>query len=136
MMRATISGMPASPHQIRRLLDQRETRRLQEEGNAKQSGNPGQQVPSPRSYRRGALPRLARLFPRHRPAAYGGQIADDLYHIPYEPYAPVRQQMLRILKLVNQSRKAAGRETLGYNVLRYRRRIVRPFEAVNLAESA
>lgn len=58
------------------------------------------------------------------------QIADDLYHVPYEPYAPVRQQMLRILKLVNQSRKGAGLETLGYEVLRYRRRIVRPFEPV------
>ena len=58
------------------------------------------------------------------------QIADDLYHVPYEPYAPVRQQMLRILRLVNQSRKAAGLETLGYDVLRYRRKIVRPFEPV------
>jgi hypothetical protein len=58
------------------------------------------------------------------------QIADDLYYLPYEPYAPVRQQMLRILKLINQARKAAGLETLSYDVLRYRRRIVRPFEPV------
>ncbi len=58
------------------------------------------------------------------------ELADDLYHVPYEPYAPVRQQMLTILRLINQSRKAAGLDTLGYDVLRYRRRIVRPFESV------
>jgi hypothetical protein len=58
------------------------------------------------------------------------QIADDLYHVPYEPYAPVRQQLLRILKLVNQSRKSAGLDTLDYGVLRYRRRIVTPFEPI------
>ena len=63
------------------------------------------------------------------------QIADDLCHVPYEPYAPVRQQMLRILKLVNQSRKAAGLDTLGYDVLRYRRRIVRPFEPLEWLET-
>lgn len=60
------------------------------------------------------------------------ELADDLYHVPYEPYAPVRQQLLRILRLINQSRKAAGLDTLGYDVLRYRRRIVRPFEPINL----
>jgi len=54
------------------------------------------------------------------------QIADDLFYVPYEPYAPVRQRMLRILKPVNQSRKAAGMKTLSYDVPRYRRRIVRP----------
>ena len=62
---------------------------------------------------------------RRRSAA---EIADDLHHVPYEPYAPVRQQMLTILRLVNQSRKAAGLETVDSKVLRYRRRIVRPFE--------
>jgi hypothetical protein len=63
------------------------------------------------------------------------QIADDLYHVPYEPYAPVRQQLLSILRLINQSRKAAGLEALGHEVLRYRRRIVRPFEPISWSKT-
>jgi hypothetical protein len=64
------------------------------------------------------------------------QLADDLYHVPFEPYAPVRQQMLNILRLVNKARKAAGKETVSPQVLRYRRRIVRPFERMALDDVA
>ena len=56
-------------------------------------------------------------------------IADALFHVPYEPYAPVRQQMLNILRLVNDKRRAAGLQTIDASVLRYRRRIVKPFVA-------
>lgn len=52
----------------------------------------------------------------------------ELYKVPFEPYAPVRQQMLNILRLVNRARKAAGLASLSPKVLRYRRRIVKPFE--------
>jgi hypothetical protein len=53
----------------------------------------------------------------------------EFYRIPFEPYAPVRRQMLRLLRAVNASRKRAGREPLPYAVLPLHRRIVRPFEA-------
>jgi hypothetical protein len=48
--------------------------------------------------------------------------------LPYEPYAPVRQQLLNILRLVNRVRHFVGREPISPKVLRLRRRIVRPFE--------
>lgn len=53
----------------------------------------------------------------------------ELYKVPFEPYAPVRQQMLNILRLVNRARKAAGLGRVSPKILRFRRRIVKPFEA-------
>ncbi len=55
-------------------------------------------------------------------------LAAEFYSLPFEPYAPVRQQLLNLLRLVNAARRAAGRDTLPPSVLRLRRRIVRPFE--------
>ena len=51
-----------------------------------------------------------------------------LFNVPYEPYAPVRQQMLNLLRLVNAKRRTAGLQPLASDVLRYRRRIVKPFD--------
>jgi hypothetical protein len=58
------------------------------------------------------------------------QLARELYRLPFEPYAPVRRQLLKILRLVNQKRRAAGLDEISNEVLRYRRRIVRPFDQV------
>ncbi len=51
----------------------------------------------------------------------------DFYRFPFEPYAPVRRQMLRLLRRVNAARKQAGQPVLSYAVLPLRRRVVRPF---------
>jgi len=55
------------------------------------------------------------------------RLSRELYLFPYEPYAPVRRQQLRLLNRVNKVRKALGRSKLPTDVLRYRRRIVKPF---------
>lgn len=55
----------------------------------------------------------------------------ELYNLPYEPYAPVRQQLLNLLRLINQKRQAAGLERLSTEVLRYQRKIVKPFGELN-----
>ena len=47
--------------------------------------------------------------------------------LPFEPYAPVRRQLVTLLNRVNARRKAAGFELLELGCLRLRRRIVRPF---------
>jgi hypothetical protein len=54
---------------------------------------------------------------------------NEFWRVPFEPYAPVRRQMLNLLRLVNDARKAAGYELIPTDVLRYRRRIVKPFHA-------
>ncbi len=62
---------------------------------------------------------------RHRRA---DALAAELWRVPFEPYAPVRRQLLNVLRAVNEVRKKAGFERLPYSVLRYKRRIVKPFE--------
>lgn len=52
--------------------------------------------------------------------------------IPFEPYAPVRRQLLNILRAVNRARKEAGFEPMPTSALRLRRRIVRPFGSPQL----
>jgi len=50
------------------------------------------------------------------------------YELPFEPYAPVRRQLLNILRAVNKARCKAGYRPVPAEVLPLRRRIVRPFE--------
>lgn len=55
----------------------------------------------------------------------------EFSRVPFEPYAPVRRQLLNILRAVNKKRKEAGFEPVSVGALRLRRRVVRPFgEAV------
>jgi hypothetical protein len=55
------------------------------------------------------------------------RVADELANVGFEPYAPVRRQLLQLLRGVNRVRRLRGFEPLPYSVLRLRRRIVRPF---------
>ena len=54
-------------------------------------------------------------------------LSREFYLLPIEPYAPVRKQLLNLLRLVNGVRKQAGLTTLDAECLRYRREIVKPF---------
>ncbi len=52
----------------------------------------------------------------------------ELWNVPFEPYAPIRRQLLNLLRLVNAKRQSAGYTKVPPTVLRYRREIVKPFE--------
>lgn len=54
-------------------------------------------------------------------------LAVEFYQLPFEPYAPVRRQLLLLLREVNRARKRAGFEQVPVVVLPLRRRVVRPF---------
>jgi hypothetical protein len=54
-------------------------------------------------------------------------LALAFYQLPFEPYAPVRRQMLNLWRAVNRARRKAGYEPVPIEVLPLRRRIVRPF---------
>lgn len=56
------------------------------------------------------------------------QLVLRFFHFPFEPYAPIRRQMFKLLKTVNEVRRKARLEVLPYAVLPLRRRVVRPFE--------
>lgn len=55
------------------------------------------------------------------------ELENALWHVPFEPYAPIRRQLGIILREVNRRRKAAGLGPLSRGCIRYYRRIVRPF---------
>jgi hypothetical protein len=55
-------------------------------------------------------------------------LAVGFYQVPFEPYAPVRRQLLLLLREVNRARKRAGFALIPSEVLPLRRRVVRPFE--------
>ena len=58
------------------------------------------------------------------------QIAGEFAGLGFEPYAPVRRQLLSLLKAVNGERKVAGLTRLPVECMRLRRTVVRPFDAV------
>ena len=58
------------------------------------------------------------------------RVASEIYNLPYEPYAPVRQQLLLLVRIVNKARHAAGVDRIEFDSIRYRRNIVKPFDRV------
>ncbi len=54
-------------------------------------------------------------------------LAMAFYDFPFEPYAPVRRQLLVLYREVNAVRHQAGFQVLPVEVLPLRRRIVKPF---------
>jgi len=59
-------------------------------------------------------------------------IASMFAGLPFEPYAPIRDQLFRLLRAVNRARKSAGMPPVPVEVLRLRRRIYRPFDPEHL----
>ena len=55
-------------------------------------------------------------------------LAADFARVPYARYAPVRRQLLKLLRLVNEARARNGFAAVPHTALRLRRRIHRPFE--------
>jgi hypothetical protein len=55
------------------------------------------------------------------------QIGKELQSMPFEAYAPVRRQMLNILRAVNRRRRSAGLGPIPIEALRLRRRVLKPF---------
>lgn len=55
-------------------------------------------------------------------------LAAELRRIRFEPYAPVRRQLLTVLRAVNRRRSAAGFTPMPHTCLRLSRRVCRPFE--------
>ncbi len=55
-------------------------------------------------------------------------LAEELSALPYVPYAPVRQQLLKLLRLINAKRQAAGFARVPPTCLRFKREIVKSFE--------
>jgi hypothetical protein len=57
-------------------------------------------------------------------------VAAEFERLPFEPYAPVRRQLLCLLRAVNEVRKAAGFIPIDRACLCFKRHIYRPFSPV------
>ena len=56
------------------------------------------------------------------------ELYGELRLLPFEPYAPVRNQMRTLLRAINRRRVVAGLECVPDDALRYFRSPIRPFE--------
>lgn len=56
------------------------------------------------------------------------RVGESFRTLPFEPYAPVRNQVLSVFREVNRRRKAAGLEDVPFSSLRMQRKPVKPFE--------
>ena len=54
-------------------------------------------------------------------------VALSVYSLPQEPYAPIRRQLLLLLRNINRVRREIGGSEIPVDVLPLRRRVVRPF---------
>lgn len=54
-------------------------------------------------------------------------MAEEFRMLHFEPYAPIRRQLLNLLRAVNRARKQAGLGTVPAQCLRLKRRVFRPF---------
>lgn len=63
-------------------------------------------------------------------------LATDFARVPYARYAPVRRQLLVLLRRVNEARARTGYEAVPHAALRLRRVIVQPFAEAALVEEA
>lgn len=61
-------------------------------------------------------------------------VAKAFRTVPFEPFAPVRRQLLLAWRHVNRARKTAGFETVPVDCIRMKRRIVEPFNFGDAAE--
>lgn len=75
-----------------------------------------------------AYTRLRAYLTNLAPRRSAEHMAGEFQMLHYEPYAPVRRQLLNLLRAVNQTRKQAGFELVPAERLRLKRRIYRPFE--------
>src|SRR5262249_36784254 len=72
--------------------------------------------------------RIRDYFAERAARTSAATLESELSSLPFEPYAPVRIQLLSILRKVNLRRTEAGFEPVSRDCLRLVRRQVRPFE--------
>ncbi|MCI0334895.1 MAG: hypothetical protein L0228_16915 [Planctomycetes bacterium] len=69
----------------------------------------------------------------HRQADF---IAREFIELSFQPYRPVREQLLTILRAVNKARQAAGYQRIPFSVIPFKRRIVKPFGSAGSGAAA
>lgn len=77
---------------------------------------------------------LKSYFLRLATASPGTKLLEQEFHrFPFEPYGGVIRQVLSIHRAVNRARKTAGLRAVPRECLRLKRRVVKPFEPIDVA---
>lgn len=71
---------------------------------------------------------LKAFFLHHANRRSTDNIAREFANLPFTRFAPIRRQLLTLLRAVNKSRQCAGYEAVPVSALRLSRKIVRPFD--------
>lgn len=79
------------------------------------------------SIERGEYKRLKAHFVEIAHRRTADELASEFGRLPFEPYAPIRRQLLTLLRAVNACRDSQGRPRVEKACLRFKRRIYRPF---------
>ena len=64
------------------------------------------------------------------------RIAKRLYCVPFEPFAPVRRQLLTVLREVNRARRHVGYEPVSTEAIRFKRKHVAAFKPAGEIEKS
>ncbi len=76
---------------------------------------------------RGEFRRLKTYFENIAVHKSARAVGDEFHRVRYEPYAPIRSQLVALLRTTNRQRKIAGMPAVPFHALRLRRRIHAPF---------
>lgn len=71
---------------------------------------------------------LKAYFLHHATRRSSEWLAQEFANLPFTRFAPIRRQLLTLLRSVNKNREQAGYETVPTAALKLRRRIVKPFD--------
>ena len=96
-------------------------------GGRLRNGKPDPKWHSHVAIARGPYKNLEAYYLDMAPRRSAEWMAQEFYQFPFEPYAPIRRQMLNLLRKVNRVRQRAGMPILPPDILPLRRRVVKPF---------
>lgn len=71
---------------------------------------------------------LKALFLKQATHRSADNLAQEFTRLPFSRFAPIRRQLLTLLRVINKSRSNAGYEPIPTTALNLRRSIVKPFE--------
>jgi hypothetical protein len=71
---------------------------------------------------------LKAYFLHHATRRSSESLAQEFANLPFTRFAPIRRQLLTLLRAVNKARERAGYETIPTVALNLRRKIVKPFD--------
>lgn len=72
---------------------------------------------------------LKALFLKQATHRSADNLSQEFARLPFSRFAPIRRQLLTLLRAINKARERAGYQTVPTTALNLRRKIIKPFDA-------